>query len=139
MPAPVSETVTSGRVLVIVMVPPDCATLIPVPDAIVAVPPPAPPAVESVSMPDVVPETESVCASFVTLPSTSVPVIVIDPPLLDVLSEIVRIPAALIVTPVAPDVLDMIVEEDAPPAPTPKTPSLLTLPSTSVPVIVKLG
>ena len=80
MPAPVSETVTSGRVLVIVMVPPDCATLIPVPAAMVAVPPPAPPAVESVSMPEVVPETDSVCASLVTLPSTSVAVTVIAPP-----------------------------------------------------------
>ena len=74
--------------------------------------------------------------SLVTLPSTSVPVNVIDPPFDDVVSEILMIPAALTVTPVAPDVLDKITDDDAPPAPTPNVPSLVTLPSTSVPVMV---
>ncbi len=66
----------AGLEFVIVIVPADCATVIPVPAAIVAVPPPAPPAVESVRMPDVVPDVDNVCASFVTDPSTSVPVMV---------------------------------------------------------------
>ena len=48
------------------------------------------------------------------------------------------IPAALIVTPVAPDVLDVITDDVAPPAPTPNVPSLVTLPSTSVAVMVML-
>ena len=42
----------------------------------------------------------------------------------------------LTVTPVAPDVFDKITDDVAPPAPTPNVPSLVTLPSTSVPVNV---
>jgi len=71
-----NQPAVAGLELVMVMVPPDCPTVIPVPAAIVAVPPPAPPAVESVRMPDVVPDVDNVCASFVTDPSTSVPVMV---------------------------------------------------------------
>ena len=119
-----------------VIVPADCATvLIPAP-AIVVVPPPAPPAALSVITPVVVPVTVNVCASFVTLPSTSVPVMVILPPFVDMLSVIAFIPAALIVTPVAPVVFDVITEDVVLPALTPIMPSFVTLPSTSVPVMV---
>ena len=52
-------------------------------------------------------------------PSTSVAVNVIEPPFDDVVSEIERMPAALIVTPVAPDVFDVMTDDVAPPAPTP--------------------
>ena len=105
----------------------------------------APPAMVTSVDPDVLDDMVDVLAppaptvndpSLVTLPSTSVPVNVIDPPFDDVVSEIVMIPAALTVTPVAPDVLDKITDDDAPPAPTPNVPSLVTLPSTSVPVNV---
>ena len=53
------------------------------------------------------------------LPSTSVAVIVICPPFAYVVSDIVLMPATLIVTPVAPDVFDVKTDDDAPPAPTP--------------------
>ncbi len=61
---------------------------------------------------------------------------VIDPPLDDVDSVIARMPAALIVTPVAPDVLLNKTDDVPLPAPTPKIPSLVTDPSTSVAVTV---
>jgi hypothetical protein len=72
--------------------------------------------------------------SLVTLPSTSVAVNVITLP--D--SEIARIPAAVNVTSVEPDVFDEITDVVPVPAPTVNDPSLVTLPSTSVAVIVML-
>ena len=56
-----------------------------------------------------------------------------------VFSEILNPVPAVSVTAVEPDVLEIIVDVVPEPAPTDKLPSLLTLPSTSVDVIVKLG
>ena len=126
----------AGDEFVMVIVPPDWPTVMPVPAAIVAVPPPAPPAVARVSIPVVVPDTVSAWASFVTEPSTSVAVKVIEPPFALVLSVMPSMPAALTVTAFAPDVVDSKVEEVPEPAPTPKTPSFVVEPSTSVAVTV---
>ena len=73
---------------------------------------------------------------MVILPSTSVAVKVIEPPLAEVDSVIAKIPAALIVTALAVEVVLNKVEDVPLPAPTPNTPSLETLPSTSVAVNV---
>ena len=69
--------------------------------------------------------------SFVVEPSTSVAVSVIVLPL----SEIAKIPAAVSVTPVCPDVLELIIEVVPVPAATVKLPSLEIDPSTSVDVM----
>ena len=55
------------------------------------------------------------------------------------LSAIVNPVDASIVTPVEPEVFEFIMLVFDAPAPTVRLPSLLTLPSTSVPVMVKLG
>lgn len=54
-------------------------------------------------------------------------------------SEIERPVDALSVTPVEPEVLELMIDVVEVPAPTVSDPSLLTFPSTSVPVIVKFG
>ena len=72
--------------------------------------------------------------SLLIEPSTSVPVNVITLPL----SEIVKIPAAVNVTPVCPEVFELIIEVVPVPAATVKLPSFDTLPSTSVAVIVSV-
>jgi hypothetical protein len=54
-------------------------------------------------------------------------------------SAIVNPVEAAMVTPVEPEVFELIIDVVPLPAPTVRLPSLLTLPSTSVPVIVKLG
>ena len=137
IPAPTPKipsfaTFPSISVPVTVIVLPDVLTvLIPAP-AIVT----DPPELESVA---VFEATEIVCNSLVTLPSISVPVMVICPPFVLVVSDIAFMPAALIVTPAAPVVFDSKTEDVAPPAPTPKSPSFAVFPSTSVPVIVKFG
>ena len=61
------------------------------------------------------------------------------PPLDDVDSEIVFIPAAVIVTPLAVEVLEVIIDVFDAPAPTPKIPSFVIDPSTSVPVRIILS
>ena len=54
-------------------------------------------------------------------------------------SDMERPVDALSVTPVEPEVLELMIDVVPLPAPTVKEPSLLILPSTSVPVIVKFG
>jgi hypothetical protein len=62
---PTTPDNAAAPVLLMVMVPPDCETPIFVPAAIVAVPPPVPPIAFKLIMPEVVPDTDNVCASFV--------------------------------------------------------------------------
>ena len=74
------------------------------------------------------------------------PVIVMEPPLDEVLSDTVKSPATLTVTGLEPVVLLTIVAEEAPPAPTPRVPSLsvaasvaaiVTIPAATVPDVVR--
>ena len=110
----------------------------PVPVVVNVIPEPSanlndPPELDNVTVCDVASDVlANVCNSFVVEPSTSVAVNVIEPPLDDVDSLIARMPAALIVTALAPDVLDNNVDDVPDPAPTPNTPSLVIDPSTSV-------
>lgn len=75
---------------------------------------------------------------LVKVPVPPVPVRVMLPPLEDVLSVMLSVPATLSVTPVAPDVLDNNIDEVDPPAPTPSKPSLVLLMSDAVSVTVPL-
>ena len=77
--------------------------------------------------------------SLLTLPSTSVAVSVIVPPFVPVVSVTARMPPPEIITSLPPLVFVVMVAALPTPAPTPIRPSLLTLPSTSVPVTVKFG
>ena len=97
-----------------------------------------PPPLLSVFVYDVVPAWPNVCNSLETEPSTSVAVNVIEPPFVEVDSEMANIPAALIVTAFEPDVFVVIVEEVPLPAPTPSLPSFVIEPSTSVAAIVTI-
>ena len=113
----------------------------PVPVVVMVTPVPSttlndPPELESVTVWLVASDVlANVCSSFVVDPSTSVAVRVITFPA----SAVVRMPAAVIVTGVPPDVLELIIDVVPVPAPTVRSPSFVTSPSTSVPVIVKVG